>query len=275
MMALVVAVGAVSGAPVIAQQQKADSPDEKVSAKEGKSDRNAKDIFYRPDPPAPAQPAPLALRYQILLRRGDYVSFVPERYEFLSGDQFRIIFQSNADGYAYILNRGTSGQGHVLFPHPQINGGQNRIPTHTDYIVPATGWYEFDALPGVEELFIFFSPRRIAQLDRASSSGMIEQRVWQQVVTTMIQTRSKDVKAGKIKDIVYVEEGQTVVPAPAPPQRPQTQPTPPPPPQRPQTRPTPPPPPQPMPNYSPATYVGSLRQQRAQLLIHTIRLRHN
>ena len=229
-------------------------------------EKQAKDIFYRPPASAPSQPAPLALRYQILLRRGDYVSFVPDGFQFVSGDQFRVIFQSNGDGFAYIFNRGSSGQGHVLFPDPQINGGQNHIPAYTDYVVPAAGWYEFDRLPGVEELLVFFSPKPLAQLDGPAASGTIEQRAWQQVVTTMVETHAD-------KDIVYVEEGQAVVPAAPPAQRPQPA-TPAPPPDSPLVQP-PAQQPQPQPNYCPATYVGNVGPSPNPLLIHTIKLRHN
>lgn len=263
---IVILAGILSGGVVVADEKD-------TKGKDARTEQQAKDIFYRPPASAPSQPAPLALRYQILLRRGDYVSFVPDGFQFVSGDQFRVIFQSNGDGFAYIFNRGSSGQGHVLFPDPQINGGQNHIPAYTDYVVPAAGWYEFDRLPGVEELLVFFSPKPLAQLDGLAASGTIEQRVWQQVVTTMVETH-----AGK--DIVYVEEGQTVVPATPPAQWVQPA-TPAPPPDSPSAQ-TPvqtpvqtPQQPQPQPNYCPATYVGNVGPSPNPLLIHTIKLRHN
>lgn len=240
--------------------------------------RTAKDIFYRPPASAPSQPAqrvqpaPLALRYQILLRRGDCVSLVPAGSQFVSGDQFRLIFQSNVDGFAYIFNRGSSGRGHVLFPDPQINGGRNHIPAYTDCVVPAAGWFEFDKLPGTEELLVFFSSKPLTRLDGLAVSGTIEQQVWQQVVTTMVETHTT-------KDIVYVEEGQTVVHAPPPAQR--VQPAPPVP-GRPSVHVSAPPQQsRPQPNCSPArwaapcTYVGNVEACPNPQLIHTIRLSHN
>ncbi len=249
----------------------------------------AKDIFYRPQASAPSQPAqrvqsaPLALRYQILLRRGDCVSIVPAGSQFVSGDQFRLMFQSNVDGFAYIFNRGSSGRGHVLFPDPQINAGQNHISAYADCTVPSTGWFEFDRLPGIEELLVFFSSRPLTRLDGPlggldglAVSGTIEQQVWQQVVTTMVETHTT-------KDIVFVEEGQTVVPTPPLAQR--VQPASPP---AQRVQPTPPvlgrpsvqlyaQPPQsrPLPNCSPATYVGNVEACPNAQLIHTISLRHN
>ncbi|MCK4340680.1 MAG: DUF4384 domain-containing protein [Phycisphaerae bacterium] len=250
--------------PAVAQEKpKGKQETKKVGADKsmeatGKAEKQAKDIFYRPEPPAPQQPAPLGLRYQILLRRGDYISFVPEGYQFHSGDQFRIVFQANADGYCYIFNRGTSGKGHVLFPDPRINGGRNRIPAHTDYVVPATGWFEFDRLPGTEELFVFFSHKPLHQLDHPTASPTIEWTVWQETIGVLIEQRTERVKSGDTKDIVYVEEGQTVVPQPTLPQPEQ-----------------PPATPAPQPNYSPATYVATQSNNADELLIHTIKLNHN
>lgn len=230
--------------------------------------KRAKDIFYRPDPPAAQQPAPLGLNYKILLKRGDMVGFVPEGYQFKSGDQFRIYFQSNSEGYAYIFNRGTSGQGSVLFPDPRINGGQNKIPAYTEYVVPAAGWFEFDAKPGIEELFVFFSAKPLAQLDRPVQQRTIEQTFWQQTVTTMIERRSESIKSGKTKDIVYVEGAESVTPAVAgnpPPAQPAPQPQ-----------------PQPNPGGGPVTingcasyYVATQTQEPEGFLIHTIKLNHN
>ncbi len=218
--------------------------------------KQAKDIFYRPPPAASQRPTPIGLRYQILLRRGDYVSFVPEGYQFRSGDQFRVVFQANAEGYCYIFNRGTSGKGHVLFPDPRINGGDNRVPAHTDYVVPGAGWYEFDEMPGIEELFVFFSHESQAQLVKPVLSVTIEQTVWQETIGVLIQQHTERVECGDTKDIVYVEEGQTVVPQST---RPELD-------EQPATF---------QPNYCPATYVATQSSDADELLIHTIKLSHN
>lgn len=258
-LAIAILAGTLSGGMAVAGEQRPEGREA--------TSWTAKDIFYRPPASAPSQPAPLALRYQILLRRGDCVSIVPAGSQFVSGDQFRLIFQSNVDGFAYIFNRGSSGRGHVLFPDPQINGGQNHISAYADCTVPCTGWFEFDRLPGIEELLVFFSSKPMARLDSLAVSGTIEQQVWQQVVTTMVETHTT-------KDIVFVEEGQTVVSASSPAQR--VQPAPPAP-----GRPSMHVSAQPQPNCPPArraapcTYVGNVEACPNPQLIHTIRLSHN
>ena len=221
-----------------------------------------KDIFYVPEAqpmaaPTPAQPLELALKYKILLRRGDYVSIVPETFVFTKGDQFRLIFEGNATGHVYIFNKGTSGSGAVLFPDKRINGGHNVIAAHVETVVPGAGWYEFDEKPGTEQLFVFYSPKKLADLEAPVRTGEVQETLWQQVVTTMMERRTRSVKAGTTKDIVYVEEGQTVVPeapAPATPAAPVIAAA--------------------QPNYSTATYVGTQTSEPDGLLIHVIKLNH-
>lgn len=56
----------------------------------------------------PPDPAPVDGKAPGGLKRGELVTFVPEGYQFLSGDQFRIFFEANQEGYAYVFNRGTT-----------------------------------------------------------------------------------------------------------------------------------------------------------------------
>lgn len=185
---------------------------------EAKAGKMAKDIFYVPDAqpttaPSPERPLKLALRYTIMLQRQvTDVGIVPESFIFQKGDRFRLLFEGNATGYLYIFHKGTSGQGFVLFPDRRINKGKNQIPAHVQAIVPATGWFEFDEKPGTEELYIFYTPKRIAELEVPAATGVIQERVWRRVITTVVQRHRASVKAGKTKDIVYVEEGLPVEP---------------------------------------------------------------
>lgn len=76
---------------------------------------------------------------------------------FRAGDKVRLSFESNVDGYLYVVQQGSSGRWSVLFPSPEINGGRNRVRKSDEYMVPDDGWFEFDSNPGAENLFVFFS----------------------------------------------------------------------------------------------------------------------
>ncbi len=76
---------------------------------------------------------------------------------FHTGDKVRLSFESNVDGYLYVVQQGSSGRWSVLFPSPEINSGRNNVRRSEEYKVPDDGWWEFDSNPGVENLFVFFS----------------------------------------------------------------------------------------------------------------------
>lgn len=76
---------------------------------------------------------------------------------FRAGDKVRLSFESNVDGYLYVVQQGSSGRWSVLFPSPEINGGRNSVKKAEEYKVPDDGWFEFDENAGVENLFIYFS----------------------------------------------------------------------------------------------------------------------
>ena len=110
--------------------------------------RTARDIFYAAGPatpvigPGPGNvgiPPQLALSYRILLHTRHGQTAVTEDYVFGSGDEVRLSFTSNVQGYLYIFNRGTSSAGRMLFPDARINGGDNRVTPFTEYVVPTVG----------------------------------------------------------------------------------------------------------------------------------------
>ena len=76
----------------------------------------------------------------------------------------RFTFESNSDGYLYVVQEGSSGQWTVLFPHPQINGGNNLVRRLESYAVPSKAWFAFDANPGTERLFVLFSKEPMSEL---------------------------------------------------------------------------------------------------------------
>ncbi len=116
-------------------------------------------------PPAPAtapMPAsgapPLGLRYTVLkLAAGDTPTEVPNDTVFHAGDRIRFSDESNAPGYLYIVNQGSSGNWKPMFPSAEIEDGNNRIEGWRPYTMPPKSRLAFDSTVGTENLFIVFS----------------------------------------------------------------------------------------------------------------------
>jgi len=168
--------------------------------KERAESARVRNIFYEPPSVPTGQPGYLGLRYKILLLdygprgRGRDIGYEPEtepvlrevteRFPFRSGMRFRIAFQTNANGYLYLFHKGSSSKGVRLFPDPRINDGKNFVFKYEDIAVPFQGWFRFDERPGLEDLYVFFSPRPIDQfnnLEMAGSGGTLTDGGWTQV----------------------------------------------------------------------------------------------
>jgi eukaryotic-like serine/threonine-protein kinase len=125
----------------------------------------ARDLFYC----AGAEPAKAAyraapqmsgsagLRYRIQRLDGERPADVDAGVTFHSGDRVRFAFESNLDGYLYVVQEGSSGRWTVLFPSPQINSGRNVVRAFEPHFVPTGNWFTFDDNPGVERIFVFLS----------------------------------------------------------------------------------------------------------------------
>ena len=100
----------------------------------------------------------VGLKYRILVSDTNCdLREVDSSYVFRSGEKIRLVFESNIDGYLYVLQRGSSGDESVLFPDSRINGGLNLITRGVQYSVPPAQWYIFDETPGEERLMVILS----------------------------------------------------------------------------------------------------------------------
>jgi hypothetical protein len=117
------------------------------------------------EPPAPAtapMPAsgapPLGLRYTVLKLAADNTpTEVPNDTVFHAGDRIRFSVETNAPGYLYIVNQGSSGNWKPMFPSAEIEDGNNRIEGWRPYTMPPKSRLAFDSTVGTEHLFIVFS----------------------------------------------------------------------------------------------------------------------
>src|SRR6185503_3860238 len=86
--------------------------------------------------------------------------------EFKAGDQIKIQFQSNFEGYIYVVNIEPNGKRKVLFPYTEASN--NAVSPDQRYDLPPGGdAIEFDAEKGTEVLQVIMSKDRIAYLDAA------------------------------------------------------------------------------------------------------------
>lgn len=173
--------------------------------------RSAKDIFYRLDTDN-AAPSTLALNYKILLKRGNEVTQVPSDFAFKSGDSFRLVFQSNVEGYIYLLHRGSSGNGRFLFPDSRIDAGSNHVAAYGEQTVPAQGWFTFDENVGTEIVHMIVTEQPMPELLRLTAEPVIEPGRWGRVVNRLVAAYEQWTSDGLFKDIVYVDVGQSAVP---------------------------------------------------------------
>ena len=109
---------------------------------------------------SPATEKPLGLRYSFLRNAGgdEYREVDAGDTVFHSGDRIRVSFQSNGEGYLYIVMKGTSGSWKVLFPSAEIADGSNRVGSGRQTLIPPPpGRFAFDEQAGEERLFIVLS----------------------------------------------------------------------------------------------------------------------
>ena len=86
--------------------------------------------------------------------------------EFKAGDQIKVQFQSNFEGYIYVVNIEPSGKRKLLFPYPDAS--DNAVNPGERYdIPPGNSAIEFDNEVGTEVLQVIMSRSRIAYLDAA------------------------------------------------------------------------------------------------------------
>lgn len=111
---------------------------------------------------AAASPAAIGLGYSLYMRdAGGGPVRVDPRREFSAGEAIRIALETNTDGYLYVFHTENGRDPQMLYPHTRLNAGENRVAAHTLQQVPPAlrDWFEFDARPAVERLYVVVSRR--------------------------------------------------------------------------------------------------------------------
>ena len=91
---------------------------------------------------------------------------VDPSHTFRQGDEIKLDFESNFDGYIYIVNVMPNGARRLLFPYQ--GQGDNMVRKRRTYSLPKPGLaWKFDEQKGTEILQVIMSRQRIPFLDAA------------------------------------------------------------------------------------------------------------
>ncbi|MBI2571282.1 MAG: DUF4384 domain-containing protein [Candidatus Schekmanbacteria bacterium] len=145
---------------------------------------------------APAAAAELALSIYRQTAQGGQVR-TEATYPFRSGDGVRIGVQPSRTGFLYLLVRGSSGKTSLLYPDQRIAGGVNRVHGGQEIVIPAEGWFTFDATPGVESVYALWAeqPDQVlfGNIEQATGySGGAPNAGLQGQVLAALQARARD-----------------------------------------------------------------------------------
>lgn len=107
-----------------------------------------------------------AMSILVLKSDGGILVPVDPSTEFKAGDQIKIQFQSNFDGYIYVVNIAPSGKRRLLIPSPEATDNAVRPDERYD-LPPGGNAIQFDEEKGTEVLQVILSHDRIPYLDAA------------------------------------------------------------------------------------------------------------
>jgi hypothetical protein len=112
------------------------------------------------------RPVYIGLKYwlELIDTTGQRREVTPDRV-FRSGERIKLRIEPNHDGYLYLVNIGSTGRYHLLFPDPRIGDGGNAVRARTIYDVPYGAFIRFDDNPGEETLLVVLSPTPLSDVD--------------------------------------------------------------------------------------------------------------
>jgi len=200
---LFISIGALSAATMLAGSTQAGGGKEPLWYPVATIDRvqkpNRQPVRHLP----PKQRAPLLTLQWHLIERGDGNTKVDAdpSATFQNEDQLRLAITTNQPGFLYVISQPPTNDALILFPDPQVNGGQNRVKANEDYIVPAycpgfedpkDCWWTMKPPAGTEKLLIIFSREKITTLpNQVIKAGG---RVKREVVEELIASSGKKVE---------------------------------------------------------------------------------
>lgn len=136
----------------------------------------------------------------LILKKIDENKFAPvdPTRSFQRGDQIKIAFESNFDGYVYVVNVTPGGKKRVLFP---FNKESNRVLRGQRYELPNLNTFVFDEEKGTETVQVIMSREAIAFFDQAvkNSQGELGETA-SNVAAELSSTNTKTPKSGIVTE---------------------------------------------------------------------------
>jgi len=106
------------------------------------------------------------------MKEGEFIPVLATE-EFKAGDRIKIEFESNFDGFVYIVNVAPSGKTCLLFPHPDKK--DNKLQARQRYPIPPGPYsFRFNEEKGLEVLQVYMARQPIALFDE-TLKGAIDQ----------------------------------------------------------------------------------------------------
>lgn len=103
----------------------------------------------------PAKVKPMGASYFVRLKNPDDSTYdVLSSRKFKTGERFQLGIKVNRPSYIYIMNEGPDGNLTQIYPQP---GKDNFIDAMGVVFLPAKGAFEFDNIPGTEQLLVYMS----------------------------------------------------------------------------------------------------------------------
>ena len=116
--------------------------------------------------PAPDPAKGLTIRYAVVLDGGDGQARAPENLTFATGTRFRLLLTPSDDLYVYVIHQGTDGSYILLQPIPGGATSVDRFAAGATQRLPLTGWFQFDAQAGTENLYVVASANKIERMEQ-------------------------------------------------------------------------------------------------------------
>ena len=109
-----------------------------------------------------------AIRIIVYMVQGSNLVPIDPSRSFKKGDQIKIEFESNFDGYVYFVNVPPSGKKAVIYPDARAGENSNMIRARQRYVLPQSVPLEFmDDDKGVEVIQVIMSRQTIPLFDSA------------------------------------------------------------------------------------------------------------
>lgn len=147
------------------------------------------------------------MRVLIYKVEGNVLAPVDPSRTFTQGDDIKVAFESNFDGYVYFINVTPGGKSRVIFPFASET--DNAVMGRQRYELPRTGVLAFDEEKGTEILQVIMSKERIPVLDDAVKNSKGELGTSAASAAAELSSNGKSVKSGLVSENIAIALPQT------------------------------------------------------------------